>query len=56
MLEEFRKCPMKEVFQRNDTVEKSKFRTRAEFEAPEFAAESSMGSMVSPEGFEPSTN
>ena len=56
MLEEFRKCPMKEVFQRNDTVEKSKFRRRAEFEAPEFAAESSMGSMVSPEGFEPSTN
>ena len=48
--------PMKEVFQRDGTVEKSEFRRRAKFEAPEFDAESSKGSMVSPEGFEPSTN
>lgn len=47
---------MMEVFQRDGAVEKSEYRRRAVFKAPEFAAESSMGRMVSPEGFEPSTN
>ena len=56
MLEEFRKCPMKEAFQRDGAVEKSEFRRRADFEEPDLAAESSIGRMVSPEGFEPSTN